>query len=239
MGGWGGASVRASWSGPDIPKMRPPPIDPPTHPVQTSPSSPLLAHPPPPSPPSSNILPTTHPPTHPLIRLRPNWLRLEEMVDAAFHASDQANAAGARVPTGAALFTSGDPQTSDGKVMLYAGCTVESSSDPALSVCAERTTLLKAVSEGRVDVMAMAIADATSDDFPVPDGNSRQFLSEVGGADRAIQYALPHPVLEHSLRTLKAKLHPKSEAPRPYTAPLSSTRPLMLFISTATSQSSW
>ena len=29
------------------------------------------------------------------------------------------------------------------KVMLYAGCTVESSSDPALSVCAERTTLLK------------------------------------------------------------------------------------------------
>jgi len=104
--------------------------------------------------------------------------RLEEMVDAAFHASDQAIAAGARVPTGAALFTSGE--SDDGKVMLYAGCTVESSSDPALSVCAERTTLLKAVSEGRVDVMAMAIANASSDEFPVPDGNSRQFLSEYG-----------------------------------------------------------
>ena len=36
------------------------------------------------------------------------------------------------------------------------------------------------MSEGRVDVMAMAIADSSSDEFPVPDGNSRQFLSEYG-----------------------------------------------------------
>ena len=33
--------------------------------------------------------------------------RLEEMVDAAFQASDHANAAGARTPCGAALFTTG------------------------------------------------------------------------------------------------------------------------------------
>ena len=190
LGGWEGALVRATWSGSNTSEKRPP--------SHRSTFPPPLKARWPPADTLHTMPPSTHPPTYLPTRpydRDPNRLRLEEMVDAAFHASDQANAAGARVPTGAALFTSGDPHTSDGKVMLYAGCTVESSSDPALSVCAERTTLLKAVSEGRVDVMAMAIADATSDDFPVPDGNSRQFLSEVGGTERAIRSATPRYAL--------------------------------------------
>ncbi|CAB1097207.1 unnamed protein product [Ectocarpus sp. CCAP 1310/34] len=61
----------------------------------------------------------------------------------------------------------------------FAGCNVESSSVD-LSVGAERTTVLKAVSEGETRFRSMAMASDTDLGFPSPDGPGRQFLAEFG-----------------------------------------------------------
>ena len=63
---------------------------------------------------------------------------------------------------------------------MYVGCNVESSSDPSLNVCAERTVLLKAVSDGEVKFQGLVVCTDQSAEFPVPDGGARQFLSEYG-----------------------------------------------------------
>lgn len=61
----------------------------------------------------------------------------------------------------------------------FAGCNVESASVD-LSVGAERTTVLKAVSEGETRFRSMAMASDTDLGFPSPDGPGRQFLAEFG-----------------------------------------------------------
>jgi len=67
---------------------------------------------------------------------------LEEMMEAAMGACDLASTARNKKRVGACVLTE------SGK--MYAGCNVESSSDPTLNVNAERTSMLKAVSEGEV-----------------------------------------------------------------------------------------
>lgn len=49
-----------------------------------------------------------------------------------------------------------------------------------LSVGAERTTVLKSVSEGETKFRSMAMASDTDLSFPSPDGPGRQFLAEFG-----------------------------------------------------------
>lgn len=49
-----------------------------------------------------------------------------------------------------------------------------------LSVGAERTTVLKAVSEGETRFRSLAMASDTDQAFPSPDGPGRQFLAEFG-----------------------------------------------------------
>ena len=71
-------------------------------------------------------------------------------------------------PVGAALLTRG------GRVLR--GCNVENSSF-GLSMCAERTALLKAVSEGERDFVALAIT-AGPGAVPTPCGACRQVLHE-------------------------------------------------------------
>ncbi|XP_037737352.1 cytidine deaminase isoform X3 [Chelonia mydas] len=72
-------------------------------------------------------------------------------------------------PVGAALLTC------DGKI--FSGCNVENACYP-LGICAERTAIQKAVSEGYVNFRAMAIASNTEDDFIVPCGACRQVMRE-------------------------------------------------------------
>ncbi|CAM9990662.1 unnamed protein product, partial [Hapterophycus canaliculatus] len=96
---------------------------------------------------------------------------LEELIDAAFRACDVGHAQGQQRVTGAAILTR------SGKI--FAGCNVESSSAD-LSVGAERTTVLKAVSEGETRFRSMAMASDTDLAFPSPDGPGRQFLAEFG-----------------------------------------------------------
>ncbi|TFK13883.1 Cytidine deaminase [Platysternon megacephalum] len=72
-------------------------------------------------------------------------------------------------PVGAALLTC------DGKI--FSGCNVENACYP-LGICAERTAIQKAVSEGYVNFRAMAIASNTEEDFIVPCGACRQVMRE-------------------------------------------------------------
>lgn len=49
-----------------------------------------------------------------------------------------------------------------------------------LNIGAERTAVLKAVSEGEIRFRSLAMASDTSQAFPSPDGPGRQFLAEFG-----------------------------------------------------------
>lgn len=68
--------------------------------------------------------------------------------------------------------------THDGKV--FTGCNIENASY-SLTVCAERTAIFKAVSEGYREFKAMAVATNMPDTFSSPCGACRQCLLEFGG----------------------------------------------------------
>ncbi|XP_078238905.1 cytidine deaminase isoform X1 [Pogona vitticeps] len=72
-------------------------------------------------------------------------------------------------PVGAALLTS------EGKI--YSGCNVENACYP-LGVCAERTAIQKAVSEGHTTFQAIAISCNSQESYAVPCGACRQVLRE-------------------------------------------------------------
>lgn len=67
--------------------------------------------------------------------------------------------------------------TEDDKV--YTGCNIESSSY-SLTICAERTAIFKAVSEGERKFKAIAIA-GEADDYISPCGACRQVISDLCG----------------------------------------------------------
>lgn len=71
-------------------------------------------------------------------------------------------------PVGAAL------ECSDGTV--FTGCNVENAAYGS-TICAERTAIVKAVSEGHRDFVRIAIA-GNSEDFCVPCGSCRQVMME-------------------------------------------------------------
>jgi cytidine deaminase len=62
---------------------------------------------------------------------------------------------------------------------VYTGCNVEISSY-ALTLCAERTALFKAVSEGERDFSAIAVA-TDEDGFTSPCGACRQVIMDLAG----------------------------------------------------------
>ena len=64
--------------------------------------------------------------------------------------------------------------TEDGEV--FSGCNVENASY-GVSICAERTAYVKAVSEGAREFVAIAVV---TDDGGSPCGACRQFMSEFG-----------------------------------------------------------
>jgi cytidine deaminase len=88
------------------------------------------------------------------------------LIDAAIAAAQKAYAPYSNYPVGAAL------RTPDG--MVYTGCNVENASYP-VTICAERTALVKAVSEGhrQFDTLVVVTKNAGS-----PCGMCRQMLYE-------------------------------------------------------------
>lgn len=92
-----------------------------------------------------------------------------ELIDLAFSMLDKSYCPYSGFPVGAALLCG------DGRV--FTGCNVENAAYGS-TICAERTAVVKAVSEGyRDDFKCIAIA-GNSDDYCWPCGSCRQVLYE-------------------------------------------------------------
>eukprot|EP00743_Colponemidia_sp_Colp-15_P001548 GILK01001690.1.p1 GENE.GILK01001690.1~~GILK01001690.1.p1 ORF type:complete len:159 (-),score=24.44 GILK01001690.1:1078-1512(-) len=94
----------------------------------------------------------------------------ERLIDATFEAQKRAYCPYSKFRVGAALIAE------DGT--LLSGCNVENASY-GLSICAERTTLVKAVSEGHRKFKALAVI-CDMDENAKPCGACRQFMIEFG-----------------------------------------------------------
>ncbi|XP_007933850.1 cytidine deaminase [Orycteropus afer afer] len=96
--------------------------------------------------------------------------------------------------------------TRNGRIFL--GCNIENACYP-LGICAERTAIHKAVSEGYKDFRAIAVATDVKDDFTSPCGACRQVMREFG-TDWAVYMTKPDGT--YLLKTLK-ELLPASFGP--------------------------
>ena len=92
----------------------------------------------------------------------------KELIQTAVKMLDMAYAPYSHFPVGAAL------ECDDGTV--YTGCNIENAAFPC-TICAERTAIFKAVSEGHRDFRRIVIA-GRSEDFCVPCGSCRQVMRE-------------------------------------------------------------
>jgi cytidine deaminase len=95
----------------------------------------------------------------------------QALLDAALRAREQAHAPYSKFHVGAAL------EDSEGRI--YMGCNVENASY-GLTVCAERTAVFKAVSEGARHFRRIAVAADTVSLTP-PCGACRQVMWEICG----------------------------------------------------------
>ncbi|KAM8927878.1 cytidine deaminase [Pelodytes ibericus] len=96
---------------------------------------------------------------------------VQRLVCASREAKSLAHCPYSKFRVGAALLTK------DGKV--YLGCNIENACY-TLGVCAERTAVHKAVSDGCKEFQAIAIASDVEDEFISPCGACRQVLREFG-----------------------------------------------------------
>jgi cytidine deaminase len=92
------------------------------------------------------------------------------LLEKAKEASERSYAPYSKFPVGAALLTK------DGKVFL--GCNVENASYGG-TICAERTAMVKAISEGSTEFSAIAVYCKKAKDA-WPCGFCRQFICEFG-----------------------------------------------------------
>lgn len=97
-------------------------------------------------------------------------MNYEELINEALLGKEESYSPYSNFRVGAALLAS------SGKI--YRGCNVENASFGA-TICAERTAMVKAVSDGERSFVAIAIV-SDSPDYTVPCGICRQFLSEFG-----------------------------------------------------------
>ena len=91
-----------------------------------------------------------------------------QLMEVAREASKNAYAPYSRFPVGAAL------ECCDGTI--FKGCNIENAALGS-SICAERTAICKAVSEGHTQFSRIAIY-GEGEDYCMPCGECRQFMSE-------------------------------------------------------------
>ncbi len=114
-----------------------------------------------------------------------------DLVRAATAAADFAYIPYSHYPVGAALVTA------EGQV--YTGCNIENAAYPS-TICAERTALVKAVSEGKREFTTIVVATR---DGGSPCGTCRQMLFEFAPDLRVIMARFDGEVVaEGSLREL-------------------------------------
>ena len=104
-----------------------------------------------------------------------------ELISAAVSARKKAYIPYSGFAVGAAVFTE------EGNI--YSGCNIENASYGA-TVCAERTAIFKAVSEGETQIKAIAVCGGPKtigiEEYCMPCGICRQVLAEFGSKDTQI-----------------------------------------------------
>ena len=98
-------------------------------------------------------------------------MNYKSLAKKAVEAKSKALATYSNFHVGAALLTVDDK--------IYTGCNIESSSY-SLTICAERTAIFKAISEGERKFKAIAVAGDT-EGFISPCGACRQVISDLCG----------------------------------------------------------
>jgi cytidine deaminase len=110
---------------------------------------------------------------------------IEEMKERARQASGNSYCRYSRFPVGAAVLT----ETGD----IYTGCNVENVSY-GLTVCAERTAIFKAISEGHKEIQVVVVYTPTGRATP-PCGACRQVINEFGPNARIVCFCdTPHRI---------------------------------------------
>lgn len=144
----------------------------------------------------------------PIAPSTPRHASPQQLLEAADLAREASYAPYSHFPVGAALLTRG------GRV--FRGCNVENSSF-GLSMCAERTALLKAVSEGEREFAAVAIT-AGPGAVPTPCGACRQVLHEFAPDMWVFWRDAAGRIVGRKLEELLSSpfvfLDPKASAPR-------------------------
>lgn len=94
--------------------------------------------------------------------------------------------------------------------ILYTGCNIENSAY-SVTICAERTAIAKAVSEGNTTLVAVAVSGKldTNNTFVFPCGSCRQFIAEFS-KDQDIPIYLIKPDLNKVFVTSIKQLLPHS-----------------------------
>ena len=116
----------------------------------------------------------------------------EELVNLAKEARSRAYSPYSDFCVGAALLCD------DGSV--YGGCNVEGSSY-GTTICAERTALVKAVSEGKKNFLALAVC-SSADSYCTPCGICRQLLHDFSPSMRVLCANNVGEYVEHTLSDL-------------------------------------
>ncbi len=98
-------------------------------------------------------------------------MNYKSLAEKAVKAKSKALPTYSNFHVGAALITEDD--------IIYTGCNIESSSY-SLTICAERTAIFKAISEGERKFKAIAVAGDT-EGFISPCGACRQVISDLCG----------------------------------------------------------
>ena len=99
---------------------------------------------------------------------------INKMIEACVKAKEFSYSPYSNFRVGAALLTDAGE--------IITGCNVENVSY-GLAICAERTALVKAVSEGHTKFKAVAVSTDVTTDFTYPCGACRQFMAEFGDCD--------------------------------------------------------
>ena len=123
----------------------------------------------------------------------------DELVKMAIEARKNAHTPFSNFNVGAALLTK------DGKV--FRGCNIECSSY-GITLCAERTALVKAVSEGYKSFDKIAIVGGHGDEliYTTPCGACRQFLSDFNKDLEVIMGYKENDVLKYKKKKLNELL---------------------------------
>lgn len=116
-----------------------------------------------------------------------------ELVELAFTMLERSYVPYSKFPVGAALLCA------DGTV--FTGCNVENAAFGS-TLCAERTALVKAVSEGRRDDFVALAVVGNSSDYCWPCGACRQMLYEFAPDLRVLVANRAHDYVTLSLREL-------------------------------------